>query len=138
MNDRVIGLLIWSSGFSFFVLAIPFLPRRQASTPLQAIGMAAALAAVWPLLLLVLLIKYAPLWYLLKWTEYLEFLTATKAQALEATFQRQWDPDYCNACPERYNRSKDAHRRELDILQVKGDRLYSRRLQLQEKLRNFQ
>lgn len=136
MSDQTTMLLLWGGGFAFFVLAIPFLPRRDTSTPAQAVGLALSLALVWPALLIVLLVQYAPRWYWLRWVEYREFLTKAEAQTLVARFDRVWQPSDRTAHPDLYARIKVTHDSALHDLEVKADRLHSRRLLLEQKLRS--
>jgi hypothetical protein len=136
MSDRITMLLMWACGFVVFVLAIPFLPRRDTSTPAQAVGLALSLALVWPLLLLVVLVRYAPLWYWLKWTDYREHLAKAKAEALDAKFRRIWQPSDRADHPELYEHSSAAHTRKIDQLRSKMDALHSNRLRLEQKLRD--
>lgn len=136
MSDQTTMLLLWGAGFVFFVLAIPFLPRRDTATPAQAVGLALSLALMWPALLIVLLIRYAPLWYWIKWTDYREFLTRAEAETLAAKFNRVWQPSDRAAHSDFYERSKAMHISTLSRLQAKADQLQSRRLMLEEKLRS--
>lgn len=135
MSDRIFMLFVWAVGVMFFLAAIPFLPRQEVRTPLRAVGSAIVFGAMWPLLLMIALVRYAPWWYWLKWVEYREFLVTTKAADLQAEFKRNWDTNSAEEFPEAYRRGKERLESELSRLDTKANKLFSRKSFLENKLR---
>ena len=113
VSDRAIMFIVWGFGVILVLLSIPFLPRQEVRTPIRAVGTAIILGAIWPLLLLVALGRYAPWWYWLKWVEYREFLIEAETARLEQEFRNRWYLEMQEQYPEAYQRNRE--RLEFDL-----------------------
>ena len=122
-------------GAIFMLLAIPFLPRQETRTPILAVGAAIVYGAMLPLLLPMLLFRYAPWWYWLKWVEYREFLIETKITRLKKKFESFWNISWQKKFPEEYMRQKEWLESDLGNLNTKVSKLNYRKRLLEDKLR---
>ncbi len=128
-------LIFWLTGSVLCLAAIPFFPRKEASSPLQALGFSVMLGAFWPLLLCYFLIKVLPWWYLLQWVDYRQFLNKTRRRQVVADHVDIWQDYTQKEHPEAYQRANMRLDAELAALDAKAGTLEWKRIRLEERLK---
>jgi hypothetical protein len=128
-------LIFWLAGSVLCLVAVPFFPRKDASSPLQALGFAVMLGALWPLMLAYFLVKVLPWWYLLQWVDYRQFLNKTRRQKVVADHEDNWQDYNVQKHPQAYEQAKTRLDADLAALDAKADALEWKRIRLEDRLK---